>query len=208
MRPGFLETVPACWPGSTIVCLGSGPSLLAADIETAFNAGARLLAVNDAVRLTGNKADALFSADAKWWDWHKDVADSDLPLHLWTVDPQAREFRPSVHVVNYNGHAGYERSRDSIRTGGHSGFMGVHLAAHFGATKIVLLGYDMQPGPKGHHFFGEHPDGNHPRYEIRRGVYSTLLDPFAKAGIRVFNASRSTALTTFPCVSLPDALRA
>lgn len=207
-RPAFLETVPVLWPDSTIVCIGSGPSLKVRDIQDAFDRGARLLAVNDAVRLTGSAADVLFAADAKWWKWHQAVQDSDLPIHLWTVDPEARQFRPKVRVVNYNGHAGFERSRCSIRTGGHSGYMAVHLAAHFGASKIILLGYDMEPTGGEHHFFGDHPDGNHLRYDIRRGVYQTLVEPFAKAGIRVFNASRSTALTTFPVCTLADAFAA
>lgn len=206
-RPPWLETVPELWPQSTIVCVGSGPSLLMKDIDTAFNAGARLLVVNDAVRLTGNCADLLFAADAKWWRWHQSVADADLPQHLWTVDPDARQYRPSVHVVNYNGHAGFERSRCSIRTGGHSGYMAVHLAAHLGAAKIILLGYDLQPTNGQHHFFGDHPDRNHLNYPYRVGVYETLREPLAHRGVRVLNASRATALTTFPRTSLTDALQ-
>ena len=209
-RPAFLETVPECWPGETIVCIGSGPSLLALDIEMAFNAGARLLTINDAVRLTGNQADVLFAADAKWWKWNESVRDQDLPQMLWTVDPDSRHYRPSVHVVNYNGHAGYERSRCSIRTGGHSGFMGVHLAAHLcgKGSKIILLGYDLQPTNGLNHFFGDHPDGNHLNYEVRRSVYDTLVEPFSRLGIRVFNATRATALTSFPCCSIRAALEA
>ena len=209
-RPTFLEMVPECWPGETIVCIGSGPSLQARDIVTAFDAGARLLAINDAVRLTGSQADVLFAADAKWWKWNLTVADQDLPPMLWTVDPEARQFRPSVHVVNYNGHAGYERSRCSIRTGGHSGFMAVHLAAHLcgKGAKIILLGYDLQQTNGQHHFFGDHPDGNHLNYEVRRTVYDTLVEPFDRLGIRVFNASRITALTSFPRCTIRAALDA
>lgn len=207
-RPSFLETVPTLWPDSTIVCVGSGPSLLARDVVEAFDAGAHLLAINDAIRITGKYADVLFAADAKWWGWHEGVPDEELPIHLWSVDPESRKFRPQVRIVNYNGQAGFERSRCSIRTGGHSGYMGVHMAAHFGATKIILLGYDLQATDGKHHFFGDHPDGNHLNYEYRRGVYETLREPFERLGIRVFNATRQTALTAFPTCSLADALEA
>jgi len=171
-------------------------------------ARAKLIAVNDAVRLTGKTADVLFASDSKWWKWFKDVEDGDLPHHLWSVDPEARTFRPSVHLVNYNGQEGLETHPSSIRTGGHSGYMAINMAVHFGAKTIILLGYDLQRTDGQHHFFGEHPDLNHLNYDIRRGVYQTLLAPLASLGIRIFNASRITALTHLPCCSLADALAA
>ena len=60
-QPG---AVPRRWPGSTIVCIASGPSLTLGDVEAC--AGSAVLTVNDGYRFAP-WADVLFSADVKWW---------------------------------------------------------------------------------------------------------------------------------------------
>ena len=52
------------WPGATVVCAASGPSLTAADLLRCH--GAKILAVSNAVRLC-LRVDALYSAEMKWW---------------------------------------------------------------------------------------------------------------------------------------------
>jgi hypothetical protein len=188
--------------------VGSGPSLIQADIDLAYDSGAHLLAINDAWRLTGPRASVLFAADGEWWKWNRDVPDTDLPWHRWACDPDAQLYRRSVHIVNYNGKEGLETEPSSIRTGGHSGYMAINMAVHFGARLIVLLGYDLKPTDGKHHFFGDHPNGHHLNYAYRRGVYETLAAPLAALSIRIVNASRSTALTAFPQCVLTDALAA
>lgn len=204
--PLCLESVPRLYPDSTIVCLGSGPSLTQEDVDEVYESGAHMIAINDAWRLTGTKADVLFAADAQWWQWHQDVPDTDLPWHLWAVDPEARKWRRFVHLVNYNGKDGLETAPHSIRTGGHSGYMAINLAVHLGASKIILLGYDLQAHGTKHHFCGNHPDGRHLNYEVRGAVYATLVEPLASLGIEIINASRASLLTAFPVSSLERAL--
>lgn len=204
--PTDLRSVPRLWPESTIICIGTGPSLTKEDVDLACNSGHPVIAVNDAWRLTGPRAAVLFASDAKWWSWIDGIPDTDLPWHQWTVDRQARRYRPHVQIVNFNGADGLETHPSSIRTGGHSGYMAINMAVHFGAKRIVLLGYDLQPSGDRHHFFGEHPDGNHLRYDARQAVYQTLQGPLQRLGIELLNASRITALTCIPRCSLADAL--
>jgi hypothetical protein len=106
------------------------------------------------------------------------------------------------------GQTGLERTPPGLRSGGHSGYAAIGLAYHWlaeqgllpGAT-LALLGYDMQPAPPDgngsapvHHFFGEHPDGSHPRYPQWIGLYCELKRELAQDGVRLVNCSRATAL--------------
>lgn len=98
--------------------------------------------------------------------------------------------------------------RDGCGSGGNSGFQALNLAAKARPRLIILLGYDMGYVERSHW----HPDhgaglSNPPRNFL--AGCAKILDRAAlqlqSAGIRVVNASRETALTRFPRVSL-DAL--
>jgi hypothetical protein len=68
---------------------------------------------------------------------------------------------PALQLLQVSGQPGLDLRPGWVRTGGHSGYTAINLAVHLGATRIVLLGYDMMASPQGaHHFFGAHPDGS------------------------------------------------
>jgi hypothetical protein len=75
-----------------------------------------------------------------------------------------------------------------------SGTSAIDLAYKFGATEIVLLGYDM----KGGHFC-KHPLQNPPTSHFRRHLVP--LDAFAadakRKGVRIVNASPDSDVTAF-----------
>ena len=198
--------VPRLWPGSTIVCLGAGPSLTFADLTCVRDAAVHTIAINSMVFLA-TWAEVLYVADAQWWQWYRDVPNDQLPPWLFTLQPQARAHRPSVRVLRASGQTGLDTAPDALRLGGHGGYQAINLAVHLGAARIVLLGYDLQPGPDGqHHCHAEHPDGNHPNYPYRRGVYATLLAPLAALGVTIVNCSRATSIEAIPRAALTDVL--
>jgi len=84
-------------------------------------------------------------------------------------------------------------------------YQAINLAIHFGATRILLLGVDMQ-GQIGSHDFGRHPDNSGPPYAACLERFATMVKPLKAAGVDVINCTRSTALKVFPCVRLEDAL--
>jgi len=186
--------VPKLWPQGTIVCLGSGPSLTRADVD--FCRGkARVIAVNDAYRLAPF-ADVLYACDAKFWRWHKGVP--NFAGLKYTLDRSVGY--PDVVVLQNTGQTGLELNPTGLRTGYTSGYQALNLAVHLGASRIVLLGYDFQ----GDHFFGSHPDQTKPPFQVCLKQFPTLVAPLAAAGVTVINATRTTALTTFPRVPLED----
>jgi hypothetical protein len=199
--------VPALWVGETVVCLATGPSLTAADVDYC-RGRARVIAINDAVRLAP-WADALYACDAVWWKWHAGVPTFTGPK--WSLEDRAWASHaaryPDVQRLANTGRMGLERVPTGLRSGRNSGYQAINLAVHYGAARILLLGYDMQPGRGGkNHFFGEHPIRRASPYPLFRQHFESLKQPLAAAGIVVLNCTPGSALATFPHVPLRTAL--
>lgn len=193
-------TVPKLWPGSTIVCLGGGPSLTAADV--AYVQGkARVIAINDAYKLAP-WADVLYACDAKWWEWHKGAPTYNGGLR-YSLNSIARKW-PGVQILRRTGDIGLELAPNGVRSGNNSGYQAINLAVHLGAARIVLLGYDMTGGSS--HWFGRHPDGSGPPFGLCLQKFPTLIKPLARLGITIVNCTRRTALTCFPQAPLETVL--
>jgi len=185
--------------------------LTQADVD-ACREKAHVIAVNDAYKLAP-WADVLYAADYKWWRVHQGVP--TFRGVKYSIMPNghnnAQQEYKDVHVLRNTGVDGLEREPNGLRTGRNSGYQAINLAVHLGATTIILLGYDMAVGPGGRrHFFGDHPPpltltSVFPEF-LRH--FRTLPAPLAALGVRVLNATRTTALTDFPKVALAEALEA
>ena len=97
-----------------------------------------------------------------------------------------------------------------IHQGGNSGYQAINLAYLFGASAIVLLGFDCSQSKTGEaHWFGQHG----PRltqqqpFALWQANFPALAQDLANSGTRVINASRETALRCFERASLADALK-
>lgn len=194
-----VEGVPRLWPSSTIVCLATGPSLTADDV--AFCRGkAPVIAINDAYRLAP-WANVLYAADAKWWKWHHGVPSFTGLRYSLQKDAAAW----NVTVLQDAGYDGLTADPRGLVKGCNSGYQAINLAIHLGASRVVLLGYDMghakgQPS----HFFGEHPDKAHSPFGLFLAKFETMRHPLRLLGVEVINCSRETALTVFPRHTLTE----
>ncbi len=197
--PYVHQPVPRVWPGATVVCLATGPSLTQADVDYC-RGRARVIAIKQAVTLAP-WADALYACDAKYWQHDGDrVAFAGLK---YALDPGAAKW---ASVLRHTGEMGLEADPTGLKTGRNSGAQAIGLAVHLGAARIVLLGYDQQPGPDGRdHFFGAHPWNKHPTY-VFPTFFQLLVAPLKALGIRIINATRRTALVCFERLSLEEAL--
>lgn len=200
--------VDKLWPGATIVCIASGPSLTAEDVDY-VRGKARVIVVNTSYKLAP-WADVLYAADPLWWTWHKGAPDfQGLKFSAETENWKMRWIRkcPDVQQVAITGEFGLELNPAGLRRGYNSGYQAINLAVHLGATRIVLLGYDMQIGPHGEeHWHDDHPHANRSRYDQFRRAFPTLVEPLQKLGIEIVNCTRRSALTCFPRAALRDVL--
>jgi len=203
-QPAVIVPVERRWPNSTIVCLGTGPSLTQADVDVCRNK-ARVIAVNNAHELAP-WADVLYAADAKWWRRFAGVpAFTGLKYSVMpNRAPSAHQEFPGIQFLRNTGGYGLERDPSGLRTGANGGFQAINLAVHLGATQIVLLGYDMH----GDHFFGSHPDRDRPKFALCLSAFPTLVTPLAAAGVSMVNCTPGSALTCFPMASLTSVFEA
>jgi hypothetical protein len=189
------------FPGSTIVCIGGGPSLTQEDVDACF--GWPCIAIKEAIQLAP-WASVLYSSDARWFNYAKREHAQAWCLET-TVNPAF------AAPLQNTGELGLETNATGLRTGRSSGYAAINLAAHLGASRIVLLGYDYKPGPTGQrNWFGDRPASYWramPPYDdsIMR-CWPSIVQPLEALGIEVVNATPGSALTMFPQMSLAEAL--
>src|SRR5690606_16196507 len=83
-----------------------------------------------------------------------------------------------------------------------SGVLGLEVARSKGASRILLLGFDMH----GTHFFGPYTNGLSNTTDQRRRMHLAQYDRWAarNRGIEVFNCTAGSALKCFPEARLDD----
>ena len=97
--------------------------------------------------------------------------------------------------------------RVRFKNGGNSGAGAMSLAAHWGARRIILLGYDCKYADDGkRHWHGDHPKGLGNAVSMPKwmGQFKEIAGHLR--GVMIVNASRDTALRFWPRQSLGEAL--
>lgn len=223
--------VRAGWDGRTVAILAGGPSLTPEAFDRVREEREadrlRVIAINDAY-LLAPWADVHYAADAKWHAWHTVGIDkpvlglrADDVRARWaafmgqkcSIQPAADKVADDVHVLRnrdhpYNKH-GLSFDPHYLVCGKHGGFQALNLAILAGAGRILLLGYDANPEDPRRHFHGAHPietDAPAQRYATFRESFRVAQHDIAATGIPVINCSPTSAIETFPRMTLEDAL--
>lgn len=107
-------------------------------------------------------------------------------------------------VAPFAGLPGVSRAKFSTQL--NSGAGAIALAAHLGARRIVLLGYDAQKTGGAAHWHGDHPQGLGNAGAVGKwpGQFADLAKSLA--GVEIINASRESALRCWPRMTLEEAL--
>lgn len=190
------------------IVAASGPSLN--EDDAALCLGHRVVVVGDAYRLFP-WADVLYACDHRWWDAREGT---DFAGEKWiSTDgnrwPQvlsaAKKYR--LRIIQGLKHPFFSRDPKFIHYGWNSGYQAINLALHFGATTLVLLGFDFQNTNGKTHFFGDHarPLANTQKWDHMldaMNVASKKLPP----GVEIINCSPGSAIDCFPRRDLREVL--
>jgi hypothetical protein len=200
--------VPELWPGSTVAIIGGGPSVTQEQVDM-LKGRAKVIAVNDAY-LLAPWADVLYFCDDRWWAWHKDRPEykAFAGIKVTLENPRVCQLEPSVKPVKNLGSDGLSPVRFAVMTGRNSGYQAINLAVHFGARRILLVGFDMRNIDGKSHWFGDHPRPT-PKdayANVMLPAFPTLVEPLATLGVTVINCTPGSALDVFPKMPLEDAL--
>lgn len=188
------------------------------EVAEAFRGKCRVIAVNNQAIPTAVDgvlqpalapfADVLYAADAKWWIAYKDRALAFPGRKVTIRSAQAfREFK-AVYSLNQSPQRVFDERPTHLVSGGNSGYQAIHLAVHFGATRIFLCGFDMNHVDKKRHWFGNHPPrlnsrGNYAAWIV---AFNRLAPFLQKRGVEVLNCSPRSALKCFKKIDLKDAV--
>ena len=151
--------------------------------------GRKAIAINNTFELAP-WADIIYACDARWWDKRIEEVRQVCTGELWA-------YEENKHGI---------KRAELKKTGGNSGYQAARLAiTEFGASRLILLGYDMQ-GSHWHEDHGEgfhNPNENHFKQWI--GWMCLLAREFPE--VEIINASRQTAIECLPRLSLEAALQ-
>jgi len=193
------------WSGETAFVFASGPSLTQADADACRGLG-RAIAVN-ATFARVPWADVLYAADLRFWRVYDEEIRATFAGERWSSSESARAFF-GAHFIEKLGGEGFTRRPGAINGGGNSGYQALHLAATWGCTRVVLLGFDMQRTGGLAHWHGPHkgglPNGQGFQHLIRRFGY--LARDLRRLGVEVINCTRETALACFMRQPLEDVI--
>lgn len=193
--PWFLD-----WHGRAVAVIASGPSVQKQEVAS-LRGRLPVLAIKENYDLAP-WADVVYGCDAAWWKnrnglktYHGLKVSATLDLRLYFKD------------LNY---VTLEKHDDRIRldplgtvgAGGNSGFQAVNLAVQFGATRLLLIGFDMNHHTRQPHWYGRNngpgrTNPDHNNYDRWRRAFTQSTPILEKAGVEVVNASPMSALTCF-----------
>ena len=166
--------------------LAPGPSATAEDAERVRAAGLPLGAVTSAFELAP-WAEFIAATDGGWWRKYPEAL--KLPGAKYTM-----------HQVK-----GVERVKVPGYVAVNSGVLALECAKRAGATRILLVGFDMH----GSHFFGPYRNGLTNTSEAKRRMHLSQYAKWAKAnrGIEILNCTEGSALKCFQMARLDEYLQ-
>lgn len=134
-------------------------------------------------------ADVLWAMDMAWWKRYIEEVREGFAGERMTLSRNGLGIAtaPVNHYRNSGGGA-------------------VALAIHRGATRVVLLGYDMQYTRGKTHWHGDHPRGLGSAGKISEWPAEFERLKRDHPDVIIINATRETALTCFPRMPLEQAL--
>lgn len=195
------------WRGECAAIVASGPSMKQVDVGQ-LRDRIHVIAIKENVNVCP-WADVVYGCDAAWWIWRKGLPEFRGVKIAHGV--QATTRFPDLAKVKIE-HVDRLLTDDPavIGSGGNSGFQALNLAVQFGATSIILVGFDMH-AKGGQHWYGRNigPGMNNPQesnFQRWLKAFNTIAPECRQRKIDVINASPHSAINCFPHKRLEQVL--
>jgi len=196
------------WSGDCVAIIGGGPSIKQTDLSI-LKDRIHIIAIKTAIDLVP-WAEVVYGCDAPWW-----LDRRGLPKFgglKFFHGPQAANHWKDMHRVEI------VMGKDEmlvdlplkIGNGGCSGFQSLNLAVQFGASDIILVGFDLHDRG-GVHWYGRNKwdRASNPmpsNFNRWNKGFAAALPSLNKLGITVVNASTESELKPFPKKSLQETI--
>ena len=167
------------WRDECVAIVGGGPSAKTSGVEKLKNR-IHVIAVNESYQLCP-WAEVLYSCDGAWWQLRHSKINGFAGLKLCFDAPRG-DPPQKINKIVVAKHGDDKYVNDFlfsdpgvVGSGGHSGFQMINLSAQFGATGIMLVGFDMDSG-SGIHWHGQHPVPLRNPDDLRLKEWRKVLD--------------------------------
>lgn len=237
----MIWTVPPIWEGGDVWILGGGPSVpkqfgipdeVVHDVihgilpPSAYSPymeplhKCHVIGINVAF-LIGDWIDMVFFGDSKFFHQYKEKL-ARFPGMRVTCNPGLKGIPWVKWLARDIRHSfGIGSTPDMVSWNSNSGAAAISVAAHAGAKRIILLGFDMKQGvDKSKHWHRLYQPIITPAEAKRKGVilhqrmpfdrhlkcFPTIAKEAAERGIEILNASPDSAITVFPKYSVKELL--
>lgn len=185
-------SVPREWPNERCFILCSGPSL-ASQLPIIPKLQGRFIAVKHGV-LARHDADVLFLSGERDPSMSLGILPHFTGQHIIVRSRPNAAFPPETHwVTRTKDHTALCDLPDHV-AGLDSGTSAINIAYHFGATEIILLGYDMSGGHFCPHPLQNPSNSHHLRH---MAVLPLMAEDAKRKGIRIVNCSPASKVECF-----------
>tara|TARA_R100000544_G_C2210081_1_gene51435 strand:+ start:54 stop:851 length:798 start_codon:yes stop_codon:yes gene_type:complete len=198
------STVPRKFEGETIYIIGGGPSLKNFDFRRL--SGCKTIAINKSL-FFHSQADAVYWTDTRFYTWYKNDIDNYKGLKF-ALKPGS-QYTSDINILKKGKPYGIEEDPQTLAHGFNSGYAAINLAYHLGAKRIILLGFDMGNDGKFTHFHDGYPTratGDRMYIDKFLPGFKQLKEELDNFNITILNASPYSKLTTFPKITIEQAL--
>lgn len=190
--PPALWAVPREWVGERAYVIGGGSSVIPQRTLIPHLKG-RIIAIKQSVLLRPD-ADVMFIAGEQGWEICRPVFPQFRGTYIVTRGRGDARFPERTKRIGRNEPDRLSHDPTMV-TGRDAGTSAINIAYLFGATEIVLLGFDMTGG----HWCRTHPLPFPPKAHFERHleVLPSIARDLAAAGVRVVNCSPSSVVDVF-----------
>ena len=206
------------WKGEKVVILASGTSLTKKQLNTVKKYRkenkCKVIAIN-ANYIYAPFADIIYFCDFKFYSWH--MCERLFNEHKGRKITITPELIPAhIDKMKAGSQYGLSKQSDTLNTGRNSGYQCINLAYLLGATRIILLGYDMNVGSEGStHHHKPHPQATDPTvYKklysdiLKQGIFESIATDLHKENVEIVNCNMNSAIDCFSKMHLEAAFHA
>lgn len=169
------------------------------------------IAVNNAYMI-GDWMDALFFGDCAWYVQHRIALERWPKLKVTCCQRFAAYPESQANGLKYLGKdktksLGISTNPTTVCWNSNSGSAAISLAAHLGAKRIILLGFDMIMDRGKTHWHAPHSPIKRnftPPYVKHLKGFPQIAEDAKLLGIEILNASPISAIKDFPKVSVSE----
>lgn len=167
-----------------------------------------VIGINNAYRI-GPLFDIVFFGDNGWYKVHRLALAKCSAIKLTSGSRFAGKKKEDSEGIRYLGRdrvrpKGISKNPERVSWNQNSGAASISIAAHFGATRIILLGFDMKLDQKAEfsHWHGSHGNTKPPPFARHLQGFSEIAKDAKKMGIEILNASPDSVIKEFKKIDL------